>query len=109
MSVVYGVKWRSAPQAHDRVLSSIWHAWLPPKVSAFIWRLKKRDVPTDDRVQGCGIPLASKCRCCVVSKQEFMLHLFIQGEVASQVWSLGKRHLDILSLARFRNFGHSFL
>ncbi|KAL9680117.1 hypothetical protein QQ045_017994 [Rhodiola kirilowii] len=70
----------STPQAHDSVLAQIWHAWLPPKVSAFIWQLKKRVVPTDDRVQGCGIPLASMMQ---------------PHQVALQVWSLGKRHLDI--------------
>ncbi|KAL9668241.1 hypothetical protein QQ045_002619 [Rhodiola kirilowii] len=86
-----GIKDRiSHPQGLDRVLSKIWKHWIPLKISVFIWRLRHRGVPTDDRIINLGISLVSSCRCCHHPFTESIEHLFVLSDFASEVWSLGQ-------------------
>ncbi|CAM8909441.1 unnamed protein product [Rhodiola kirilowii] len=92
-----GIKNRlHSPQKLDRsVLSKVWQKWIPPKISVFLWRLKHKALATDDRVQWCGIPLVSKCRCCTNPSVESLEHLFLSGEAAVWLWSFGHKALGI--------------
>ncbi|KAL9685150.1 hypothetical protein QQ045_022597 [Rhodiola kirilowii] len=84
-----------SPQRLDKALSKIWQKWIPPKISVFLWRLKHNALATDDRVQWCGIPLVSKCRCCTSPCVESLNHLFISGETAVWLWNLGHKVFGI--------------
>ncbi|KAL9687509.1 hypothetical protein QQ045_031912 [Rhodiola kirilowii] len=83
------------PKGLDRILSRIWHRWIPPKISVFLWRLKKLAVGTDDQVQKCGIPLASMCRCCDPLEVETTEHLFVLNKPARLLWAFGRRLFGI--------------
>ncbi|XP_042964506.1 uncharacterized protein LOC122298703 [Carya illinoinensis] len=68
-----------------------WRRWLwldkiPKKMSFLCWRLKRGVVPTDDVIQRLGIPLASKCHCCIESKSETLQHIMCEGLNAQMVW-----------------------
>ncbi|KAL9674864.1 hypothetical protein QQ045_003063 [Rhodiola kirilowii] len=54
----------ASPKVYNARLDGIWHPWLPPRISAFLWWLFHGAIATDDKIQGCGISLASQCRCC---------------------------------------------
>lgn len=59
---------------------------MPLKVSIFLWRILHRALPTNDNVSRVGIPLASKCVCCISPKYESMEHLFIHGNMTGLLW-----------------------
>lgn len=40
----------------------------------------------DERLQSRGVSLVSKCCCCVTSERETLNHLFIQSDLAKEVW-----------------------
>lgn len=40
----------------------------------------------DERIQSRGVSLVSKCCCCVTSERETLNHLFIQSDLAKEVW-----------------------
>ncbi|KAL9665030.1 hypothetical protein QQ045_020439 [Rhodiola kirilowii] len=81
----------SNPKGLDRCLSRTWHRWIPPKVSIFVWRLRHLAVATDSQVQQCGVPLASKCRCCALPAAKSIEHLFVLSDPARLVWDYGYR------------------
>lgn len=41
----------------------------------------------DDNIAKLGIPLVSKCNCCVSPKQETIDHVLCSGEFATKVWN----------------------
>ncbi|KAL9680938.1 hypothetical protein QQ045_012719 [Rhodiola kirilowii] len=81
----------TTPSRLDNVLTRIWQPWLPPKISTFIWRLRRNAIAMDDRVQSCGIHIVSKCRCCPFLARESSDHLFVHSHSADEVWKLVKR------------------
>lgn len=68
------------------VLKLIWNECIMPSVSIFIWRLLANRIPVDAKLQWRKVSLASKCRCCVKPNAETREHLFLRGEVATEVW-----------------------
>ncbi|KAL9671268.1 hypothetical protein QQ045_008836 [Rhodiola kirilowii] len=78
----------SSPWQINAKLPSVWHIWLPPRISVFLWRLFHRALATDDKIQDCGIPFASKCRCCAYPASESIPHLFIHSDFAIQAPNL---------------------
>uniref|UniRef100_A0A7N0SZJ8 RNase H type-1 domain-containing protein n=1 Tax=Kalanchoe fedtschenkoi TaxID=63787 RepID=A0A7N0SZJ8_KALFE len=64
------------------------------KVSAFLWRFFNNAVAVDLRVQGRGVSLASKCRCCPEGGLESVDHVFVQRFLAQEVWLFFCRVLD---------------
>lgn len=73
---------------HSRVAELCWHKRMPTKISGFMWRLIKNEIPTDWAVQRRGVNLASKCHCCIqYPSYECNTHLFLTSEVANSVWS----------------------
>lgn len=71
--------------------------WVPPNISAFLWRMLRHTLPVDSRIQTRGILLASRCRCCNNPQQETIRHLFTQSEVAMAVWKYFGEIFDIPS------------
>ncbi|KAL9666676.1 hypothetical protein QQ045_001012 [Rhodiola kirilowii] len=69
-----------------------WHYWLPLKISAFIWRLWYRALPTDDNVIRIGFDMVSKCWCCKNSRMENLEHIFIESDLTTPI----RNYLGIL-------------
>lgn len=75
------------PPGCKRSLAEIvWHSFLPPNVSTFLWKLIRHALPVDIRIATKGIHLASKCRCCKVLEIETIPHIFLHSEIAREVW-----------------------
>ncbi|KAB5533656.1 hypothetical protein DKX38_016742 [Salix brachista] len=66
------------------IFSKIWHAFIPLKISFFIWRLLN-DIPVDTRIQGKGICMVSKCYG--FNDIESLEHLFLFCPSVSPVWN----------------------
>lgn len=79
-----------------KVLGGLYYgtSGFPPKIGFFFWRLLRNALPMDDRLRYMGFEMPDKCHCCIRSQQESWLHLFCQGETASQVWSYLKGVLN---------------
>ncbi|XP_027166413.1 uncharacterized protein LOC113766418 [Coffea eugenioides] len=69
------------------VLSRIWQARIPLKVSFFMLRLLMRRLPLDNVLGEMGFKLASKCFCCVDATGETLEHVFSTGQLALEVWN----------------------
>ncbi|XP_060183374.1 uncharacterized protein LOC132613382 [Lycium barbarum] len=54
----------------------------------FLWIVWHRKLPVDDVLAFMGINLASICRCCMVPQQETMIHMFLTGEFAVDIWQV---------------------
>ncbi|KAL9687628.1 hypothetical protein QQ045_032033 [Rhodiola kirilowii] len=74
------------PLPKNRVFANLWQTWLPPKVSAIVWKLFRNIVPTDDNVAKVGFSLPSKCLCCESPQSETIDHLFFKSDVARKCW-----------------------
>lgn len=69
------------------ILQRVWSNFIPTKVSIFSWRLLHEIVPADMVIRRLGIPITSKCVCCVHNSEcEELNHLFLLGELAQSVW-----------------------
>ncbi|XP_027098924.2 uncharacterized protein [Coffea arabica] len=70
---------------HSLVDSLLWSPVLPAKMSFFAWRLVRNFLPLDVGLRSRGLPLPSRCGCCY-REEETLLHVFLSGPVASEVW-----------------------
>ena len=70
---------------HSLVDSLLWPSVLPAKMSFFTWRLVRNFVPLDVVLRSRGLSFPSRCGCCY-REEEALLHVFLSGPVASQVW-----------------------
>ena len=61
----------------------IWSAFLPSKVSLFLWRLSWNGLAVDYNVQSKSIALVSKCNFCLQCQIEMLEHLFFQSDLAT--------------------------
>ncbi|KAL9659286.1 hypothetical protein QQ045_024091 [Rhodiola kirilowii] len=59
--------------------------WIPSKISCFLWKIFLQVVPTEDNVRRAGVPIASRCVCCLVPSIESISHLFFDGDVGRLV------------------------
>lgn len=87
-------------------LKRIWHYAIPKNLSIFVWRIFAACIPTDDNVQKSGIHICSACYCCRNRKEETDDHLFLHGELATEVWS---RFCDLLEAWPSPDIDFSFL
>lgn len=65
----------------------VWNKYIPPKISAFLWRLSKHAIPVDSILLSMGFKMASRCRCCLHPAEETEDHLFVNSELAKSVWN----------------------
>ncbi|GAV73204.1 zf-RVT domain-containing protein, partial [Cephalotus follicularis] len=63
----------------------IWNSIIPTRIAFFIWKTVFKGISVDQNIQRRGIPLASKCRCCLNSNVETLEHLLFQGDVAINI------------------------
>ncbi|KAL9662694.1 hypothetical protein QQ045_027527 [Rhodiola kirilowii] len=73
-----------------RWANNIWSKWIPMEVGCFVWKFFMSAVPTDEKVMGIGINMASRCRCCKFSSVESINHLFFKGDIAQSAWTYFK-------------------
>lgn len=79
--------WERRPACGNRLWAQwIWKKYLPPNISAFMWRMIRHGLPVDCSVETRGIQMVSRCRCCSQSQTESLQHLFVQSEIAMAVW-----------------------
>lgn len=64
----------------------IWSNYIPPKISIFLWKVIHGILPTDDKVQKCGIMFCSKCVCCKDPCSESAVHLLLRSDLAQSTW-----------------------
>ncbi|XP_012848325.1 PREDICTED: uncharacterized protein LOC105968242 [Erythranthe guttata] len=65
----------------------LWQPYIPFNSSAFLWKGSHHALPVDDRIIQKGIPIASKCNCCLVPRSESIQHLLLSSDCATKVWS----------------------
>ncbi|XP_071909704.1 uncharacterized protein [Coffea arabica] len=70
---------------HSLVDSLLWPSVLPAKMSFLAWRLVRNALPLDVALRSRGLALPSRCGCCYLD-EEALLHVFLTGPVASEVW-----------------------
>lgn len=71
----------------NRVLAQTWASPMPTKSKLLIWRMLKSILPADLVVKHRGFQLASQCVCCSEPKEESLLHLFLDSDLAVSLWS----------------------
>lgn len=71
---------------HRKWATWIWSSFFPPSVSIFLWRLLRHGLPVDCHIRPRGITLSSRCRCCRTHEEETLDHLFVESQVAREVW-----------------------
>ncbi|KAJ6714204.1 RETROTRANSPOSON UNCLASSIFIED-LIKE PROTEIN [Salix viminalis] len=88
--------WNRVRQVSDRqpIISKIWHASIPLKISFFIWRLLNDFVPMDTRIQKCvagfGTFLLSRCSLLVHFVDGSIRHRLSHGSSRVIMFSKGK-------------------
>ncbi|KAL9676312.1 hypothetical protein QQ045_004526 [Rhodiola kirilowii] len=70
----------------SKSFENIWQAWIPPKISGFMWKMLHYGLPTDEAIIKLGIPISSKCRCCKEANIKTTSHLFFHSDVANNTW-----------------------
>ncbi|XP_071912298.1 uncharacterized protein [Coffea arabica] len=75
----------------------VWNRGVPLKMSIFSWRLLRNYVPLDSVLCRRGLPLVSRCPCCLEDEKS-VLHLFVNGPVAWEVWGHFGNRFGILRL-----------
>ncbi|CAI9786685.1 unnamed protein product [Fraxinus pennsylvanica] len=61
----------------------IWHPTLPKKISLNMWLAMKGGLSVDDKIRKAGIPIVSKCMCCLrEGGYEDQNHVLALGNVA---------------------------
>ncbi|GAV83505.1 zf-RVT domain-containing protein [Cephalotus follicularis] len=73
----------------------IWNSFIPTTIAFFIWKTIFNGISVDQNIQRRGIPLASKCRCCLNSNVETLEHLLFQGDVAVNIWGNFSKALNL--------------
>ncbi|XP_071914026.1 uncharacterized protein [Coffea arabica] len=63
----------------------VWNKGTPLKFSLFVWRLLNNFVSLDSMMRRRGLPLVSRCSCCL-EQAESLPHLFVNGPIAREVW-----------------------
>ncbi|KAK1312825.1 hypothetical protein QJS10_CPA07g01407 [Acorus calamus] len=63
----------------------VWHPFLLPRVSMFLWRAFHKKTPTDEWSMKRGFSLASRCHLCH-KQMESEMHIFFECEALATVW-----------------------
>ncbi|KAF5468683.1 hypothetical protein F2P56_012820 [Juglans regia] len=73
----------------------IWNAALPKKYSVTMWKAIKFCLSVDARMRSLGIPLVSKCECCVRGSLEDQDHILATRMMATEIWRRASLHMGI--------------
>ncbi|KAL3631229.1 hypothetical protein CASFOL_024213 [Castilleja foliolosa] len=64
----------------------VWNNNLPPKISAFLWKVLKGAVPVDSQLMSRRIMGPYKCNCCEKAQLESTDHLLVHSDKAKDIW-----------------------
>lgn len=69
----------------------IWAKWalnsmLPPNIQVFLWKLIRHALPVHCRILSQGVFMVSRCSCWKTYQEESLTHLFLNSELAKEVW-----------------------
>lgn len=78
---------QATPFGSSALFKQLWKTPVPLKFSFITLRAVKNRLPVDDRIQSIGIPLVSRCVCCLQPSAESASHLFLHGTWADSLWS----------------------
>ena len=67
--------WTRLPK--HQIFRLIWNGRVTPTISVFLWRLLFGRLPVDEKLQGQGISLASRCYCYRFASAESFSHVFL--------------------------------
>ncbi|XP_075074526.1 uncharacterized protein LOC142162113 [Nicotiana tabacum] len=73
----------------------MWVKGLPFKISFFMWKRWKGNLPLDDVIRRMGYYMPSKYWCCVMPKDEILSHVFYRSLTALKVWSYFYSHAGL--------------
>ncbi|XP_060202647.1 uncharacterized protein LOC132631065 [Lycium barbarum] len=95
-------------QPESPIWRCIWNKINPFKMAFISWRIIKKKMPMYDRIKNFSNESDPMCICCNDPKEESMLHVFIEGELAKKVWeffgdSLGIKIQNQTIQARYGN------
>lgn len=76
----------------------IWCPLVPLKISFFVWRLVRGFLPLDSQLRRRGLSIVSRCDCCLTS-EESIVHLFVTGPVAANVWNHYAQRFGIMNFS----------
>ncbi|KAF5446730.1 hypothetical protein F2P56_032333 [Juglans regia] len=81
----------------------IWHNHIPKKMSIMMWKASNNCLSVDAKIQMAGIPMVSKCNCCVLGNMEDLNHVLCSGEFARQLWHMAAVQLGV-HMSEFRTW-----
>lgn len=73
----------------------MWNSALPKRYSVTCWKALNFCLSVDTCVKALGIPMVSKCECCVGGSLENQDHVLSIGTVAKEVWRCASVQLGI--------------
>ncbi|KAG2663424.1 hypothetical protein I3760_16G029200 [Carya illinoinensis] len=66
----------------------IWQNSLPKKISIMMWKAYNNCLSVDEKIRSIGIPLVSKCDCCLVRHIEGLNHVLCTGDFTRHIWCM---------------------
>ena len=73
----------------------IWHNNLPKKISIMMWKAIHNCLSVDEKIRNTGIPIVSKCNCCLMGHSEDLNHVLCNGDIARKIWHLAAVNLGV--------------
>ncbi|KAF5443041.1 hypothetical protein F2P56_035636 [Juglans regia] len=64
----------------------IWHSGIPKKYSVMMGKALNFSLGVDARIKELGIPVVSKCECCVQGCLENQDHVLATGSFVAEIW-----------------------
>lgn len=69
-----------------KIYKGIWKAFIPTKITLFVWKVLHGAAPLDSNIRSLGIPIVSKCYCCSTNNScEDSNHLFLKSDLAKAI------------------------
>ncbi|KAF5446820.1 hypothetical protein F2P56_032419 [Juglans regia] len=65
----------------------VWLPCIPKNISVIMWKAFNNILSVDDKVRKLGIPIVSKCDCCLNGGYEDINHVLANGDIAKAVWN----------------------
>ncbi|KAG2727817.1 hypothetical protein I3760_01G176400 [Carya illinoinensis] len=80
--------WEVARLRMPRVLwvEWVWHPCLPKFMAIYMWKGLNNALSVDDRIRKVGLPIVSRCNCCIHGAYEDLSHVLAEGEFARLIW-----------------------
>ncbi|XP_042939531.1 uncharacterized protein LOC122274569 [Carya illinoinensis] len=73
----------------------VWHPCIPKNILVNMWKVFNNALSVDDKIRSIGIPIASKCDCCLNGGYENRDHVLANGDIAKEVWRLAYAQMGL--------------